>query len=150
MQKQLLYYEVEDTGTWWDAKTGTWPFVESVTEARTMTKDIYRAYLVENVPPAIVATLLVREHGAIKLQQDNTHAFVTPDDTAQFYVFDQYKVRGWTFALTLSLVAHPSFVVLALTSSKRPPFTDDQDLMLLRQVSSMQPFCARRCTTMDA
>ncbi|ETV74095.1 hypothetical protein H257_11397 [Aphanomyces astaci] len=58
------------TGTWWDGKIGTWPFVESVqaqrnsanraagtyeTKALTVTKDVYRAFLVEKVLPAIVS-----------------------------------------------------------------------------------------------
>ncbi|KAF0694849.1 Aste57867_14313 [Aphanomyces stellatus] len=79
---------IHDTGLWWDGKIGTWPFVESVTAQRasvnrpagtyetkpiTVTKDVYREFIVDKVLPAIAAKWPKIDR-TVLLQHDNARA----------------------------------------------------------------------------
>ncbi|ETV85481.1 hypothetical protein H257_03211 [Aphanomyces astaci] len=80
---------------WWDGKIGIWPIVESVqaqrasvnrpagtleTKSITVTKEVYRTFLLDKVLPAIVAKWPRGDDRAIKLQHDNARAHATPSD----------------------------------------------------------------------
>ncbi|ETV70774.1 hypothetical protein H257_13857 [Aphanomyces astaci] len=96
------------TDNWWDGKIGIWPFVEPVTAQRdsvnrkagtletnsiTVTKDVYRTFLLDKVLPAIVAKW-PRADNTIKFQHDNARAHVTPEDVKLKAALDTYKAVG--------------------------------------------------------
>ncbi|ETV90147.1 hypothetical protein H310_15020 [Aphanomyces invadans] len=90
---------------------GTWPFVESVpaqrasvnrpagtyeTKLLTVTKDVYRAFLLEKVLPFFVARW-PSANKTVMLQHDNARSHVTPMDPQLKAAFDEYGKDGWVF-----------------------------------------------------
>ncbi|KAF0709244.1 hypothetical protein AaE_012926, partial [Aphanomyces astaci] len=103
----------EDTQKWWDGKIGASPFIETVLAQRsstnraagtsetkpvTVTKDVYRAYLVYKVLPSIVRRWPSTDR-KIKLQHDNAKAHVTHTDAKLRVTFEEYRRHGWSFEL---------------------------------------------------
>ncbi|KAF0684572.1 Aste57867_23454 [Aphanomyces stellatus] len=119
---------VDDLGTWWDGKVGTWPFVQTANALRssvnrpagtpetkvvTVTKDVYRSYLVEKVMPAVVSSW-PGPPTQILLQHDNAKAHVTSSDAALQVKIHEYKQQGWTFELAPQPPNSPDMNVLDL------------------------------------
>ncbi|KAF0705717.1 hypothetical protein AaE_014395 [Aphanomyces astaci] len=116
------------TDSWWDGKIGIWPFVEPVaaqrdsvnrkagtleTKSITVTKDVYRTFLLDKVLPAIVAKWPRADH-TIKLQHDNARAHVTPEDAKLKAALDTYKAVGWHMSLAPQPPNSPDTNVLDL------------------------------------
>ncbi|KAF0685054.1 hypothetical protein As57867_003497, partial [Aphanomyces stellatus] len=119
---------VEATGEWWDGKIGTWPFVAAVpanrsscnrpagtmeTKAVTVTKDVYRARLIDDVLPAIVAKWPDPQR-VVTLQHDNARAHVTASDEGLRAAFAHYKVQGWSMTLEAQPPNSPDTNILDL------------------------------------
>ncbi|ETV68210.1 hypothetical protein H257_15789 [Aphanomyces astaci] len=118
----------EDTGVWWDGKIGTWPFVKQAAALRSsvnreagtietkvisVTKDVYRAYLLGKVLAALVQKWPSRGR-TIMLQHDNARAHVTTSDAKLQESFRQYAVQGWSFQLAPQPANSPDLNVLDL------------------------------------
>ncbi|KAF0715306.1 Aste57867_3474 [Aphanomyces stellatus] len=118
----------EVTGLWWNGKIGTWPFTEKVAAARssvnrpagtietktiTVTKDIYRSFLVNKVLPAIESTWQGPTR-VIKLQYDNAKAHVTSTDAGLCAAFLSCAGRGWSFSLDPQPPNSPDMNILDL------------------------------------
>ncbi|ETV70494.1 hypothetical protein H257_14149 [Aphanomyces astaci] len=116
------------TDSWWDGKIGIWPFVEPVaaqrdsvnrkagtleTKSITVTKDVYRTFLLDKVLPAIVAKWPYADH-TIKLQHDNAGAHATPEDAKLKAALDTYKALGWYMSLAPQPPNSPDTNVLDL------------------------------------
>ncbi|KAF0685493.1 Aste57867_22629 [Aphanomyces stellatus] len=119
---------IHDTGLWWDGKIGTWPFVESVTAQRasvnrpadtyetkpiTVTKDVYREFIVDKVLPAIAAKWPKIDR-TVLLQHDNARAHVTPNDAKLRFELDTYNHRGWNISLAPQPPNSPDLNILDL------------------------------------
>ncbi|KAF0684294.1 hypothetical protein As57867_023647, partial [Aphanomyces stellatus] len=118
----------EVTGLWWNGKIGTWPFTEKVAAARssvnrpagtfetktiTVTKDIYRSFLVNKVLPAIESTWQGPTR-VIKLQHDNAKAQVTSTDAGLCAAFLSCAGRGRSFSLDPQPPNSPDMNILDL------------------------------------
>ncbi|KAF0730141.1 hypothetical protein AaE_009321 [Aphanomyces astaci] len=110
----------------WDGKIGTWPFVSMVAAKRksknrergtmvttplTVTKPIYRQFLVDNVIPSIKRLWPGRRNLPIFIQQDNARPHVQVDDAA---VATAGRSNGWMIQLTAQPAMSPDFNVLDL------------------------------------
>ncbi|ETV82533.1 hypothetical protein H257_05136 [Aphanomyces astaci] len=116
------------TGIWRDGKIGTWQFVESVqakhdsanraagtyeTKALTVTKDVYRAFLIDKVLPTIVSKWPCPNR-LMHLQHDNARAHVTPDDAKILAAFSSYSTTGWMFSIKPQPPNSPDMNILNL------------------------------------
>ncbi|KAF0716727.1 Aste57867_2699 [Aphanomyces stellatus] len=63
----------------------------------SITKEVYRSFVIEKVLPAVVFSWPAYPN--VTIQHDNARAHVTPDDKALRRTFDAYKNRGWSFTL---------------------------------------------------
>ncbi|KAF0703981.1 hypothetical protein AaE_015163 [Aphanomyces astaci] len=110
----------------WDGKVGLWPFVEVVPAKRrsknrdrgtpittpmTVTKPVYRQYLVDKVIPATQAQWPSNRRGPVFIQQDNAKPHVGVDDPQ---VMEAGRTNGWSIRLTAQPAQSPDFNVLAL------------------------------------
>ncbi|KAF0704903.1 Aste57867_7214 [Aphanomyces stellatus] len=127
--------DLDDAGCWWDGKIGTWPFVKTEAALRssvnrpagtnetktiTVTKDVYRFFLVDNrfflvkkVLPAIVAKW-PPGNTTVKLQHDDARAHVTATDANLCAAFASYKCVGWSFSLAPQPSNSPDLNILDL------------------------------------
>ncbi len=122
------------TDTWFSSKIGSWPFVTQVeaksnsknrpkgtmeTKAITVTKEVYRDYLINKIIPAIRQKwpLLYFDHPhldrskTIWIQQDNARVHVNPNDNA---VVVAGKRGGWNIRLKNQPANCPDFKVCDL------------------------------------
>ncbi|RHY41501.1 hypothetical protein DYB38_013685 [Aphanomyces astaci] len=83
------------------------------TKALTVTKDVYRAFLVEKVLPAIVSKWPCPKR-IVHLQHDNARAHVTPYDAKLLAAFASYSKSGWTFAIKPQPPNSPDMNILDL------------------------------------
>ncbi|KAF0748044.1 hypothetical protein AaE_007495 [Aphanomyces astaci] len=110
----------------WDGKVGLWPFVETqlakrrsknrdrgtpVTVPMTVTKPVYRRFLVDKVIPAIQAQWPGRRGATIYVQQDNAKPHVAVDDPE---VLAAGRKEGWNIQLMAQPAQSPDFNVLDL------------------------------------
>ncbi|KAF0685854.1 Aste57867_22306 [Aphanomyces stellatus] len=110
----------------WDGKLGTWAFVEAqlakrssknrprgspVTVPITVTKPVYRGYLVDHLFPAIRALWPGRRNTPIYIQQDNARPHVSSNDRV---VAAAEKLGGWDINLASQPPMSPDFNVLDL------------------------------------
>ncbi|RHZ07823.1 hypothetical protein DYB26_012031 [Aphanomyces astaci] len=80
----------------------------------TVTKDVYRAFLVEKVLPVIVSKWPCPKR-LVHLQHDNARAHVTtPDDAKLLAAFASYSTSGWTFAIKPQPPNSPDMKILDL------------------------------------
>ncbi|KAF0702842.1 hypothetical protein AaE_015683, partial [Aphanomyces astaci] len=114
------------TRTMWDGKIGMWPFVSVVPARRksknrdrgtpvttpvTVTKPVYRDYLLTHVIPRIKAVWPGRRSDPIYIQQDNARPHVEVDDPA---VTMAGCADGWSIHLVAQPPMSPDFNVLDL------------------------------------
>ncbi|KAF0748156.1 hypothetical protein AaE_007446 [Aphanomyces astaci] len=112
--------------TMWDGKIGTWPFVSQVAAKRkskkrprgalvttpmTVTKTIYRDFLLTHVIPSIKRMWPGRRGSPIYIQQDNARPHVALDDAA---VTAAGVADGWNIQLVCQPAMSPDFNVLDL------------------------------------
>ncbi|ETV71516.1 hypothetical protein H257_13179 [Aphanomyces astaci] len=76
------------------------------TKSIIVTKDVYRAFLVEKFLPSIVA-VWPHSSSAIKLQHDNARAHVTSSDAELTSLFGEFKAIWWDFELALQALNSP-------------------------------------------
>ncbi|KAF0715869.1 Aste57867_3131 [Aphanomyces stellatus] len=110
----------------WDGKIGMWPFVSVVPAQRksknrergtpvttpvTVTKKVYREYLLEHVIPTIKKVWPGRRSHPIYIQQDNARPHVEVDDAA---VTLAGHSDGWSIQLVAQPAMSPDFNVLDL------------------------------------
>ncbi|KAF0717357.1 Aste57867_2337 [Aphanomyces stellatus] len=110
----------------WDGKIGCWPFVETqlakrrsknrdrgtpVTVPITVTKNVYRRYLVDLVFPAIRKQWPGRRDAPIYVQHDNARPHVDNDDPEVLAAGAQ---GGWTILLSSQPAMSPDFNILDL------------------------------------
>ncbi|RHY40041.1 hypothetical protein DYB30_009416 [Aphanomyces astaci] len=112
--------------TMWDGKLGMWPFVAVqpaqrtsknrdrgtlVTTPVTVTKKVYREYLLQHVIPRIKAVWPGHRDQPIYIQQDNARPHVEVDDPA---VVAAGRSDGWAIQLVAQPAMSPDFNVLDL------------------------------------
>ncbi|KAF0685549.1 Aste57867_22590 [Aphanomyces stellatus] len=112
--------------TMWDGKIGMWPFVSVVPAQRksknrdrgmpvttpvTVTKPVYREYLLKHVIPAIMKVWPGRRSNPIYIQQDNARPHVEVDDAD---VKMAGCLDGWSIQLVAQPAMSPDFNVLDL------------------------------------
>ncbi|KAF0728003.1 hypothetical protein Ae201684P_009439 [Aphanomyces euteiches] len=110
----------------WNGKIGMWPFVSVVPAQRksknrergtpvttpiTVTKKVYRQYLLEHVIPTIKKVWPGRRSQAIYIQQDNARPHDEVDGPA---VLMAGSSEGWTIQLASQPAMSPDFNVLDL------------------------------------
>ncbi|KAF0702160.1 hypothetical protein AaE_016093 [Aphanomyces astaci] len=83
------------------------------TKVISVTKDVYRAYLLGKVLPALVQKWPSRGR-TIMLQHDNARAHVTTSDAKLQESFRQYAAQGWSFQLAPQPANSPDLNVLDL------------------------------------
>ncbi|KAH9114805.1 hypothetical protein AeMF1_008349 [Aphanomyces euteiches] len=113
----------------WDGKLGCWPFTEVKGEQRssknrpagtpivqtgTVTRDVYRRFLLDKVYPAIKSKWVWpddRNGGVILVQQDNARPHVAPDDPE---VLAAGQESGWSIRMMNQPAQSPDLNVLDL------------------------------------
>ncbi|RHY39373.1 hypothetical protein DYB30_002754 [Aphanomyces astaci] len=113
-------------GEWFDGKIGTWHFTEVVPAQRrscrrdagtpamktvTVTRDTYKAMIIDNVIPAIRSKWPSDETKRVKIQQDNARPHVPPSDAA---IVAACKAMGWDMEVVFQPPNSPDLNVLDL------------------------------------
>ncbi|ETV94901.1 hypothetical protein H310_11552 [Aphanomyces invadans] len=111
---------------WFNGKVGTWHFTEVVPAQRRsvrrdagtpdmktipVTRDTYKAMLIQHVIPAIRAKWPVAESRSVKIQQDNARPHVPPLDAD---VIAACKADGWDMQVVFQPPNSPDMNVLDL------------------------------------
>ncbi|ETV83344.1 hypothetical protein H257_04095 [Aphanomyces astaci] len=117
---------VDDEVGWFDGKIGTWHFTERVPAERSsrnraagtlvtkpvsVTQDIYRKMLIDNVIPAIKAKWPRNSSRCITIQQDNARPHVPPLDAR---IVEACHSDRWDMSVVYQPPNHPDMNVLDL------------------------------------
>ncbi|KAF0707190.1 hypothetical protein AaE_013731 [Aphanomyces astaci] len=148
----------------WDGRIGMWPFVKTrpalrssknrkrgddVTEPFTVTRDVYRSFLIDKVIPAVRSKWPSSKKNQIWIQQDNAKPHVSVNDPA---VVAAGRQGGWTISLCSQPAQSPDLNVLdlgyfnAIQSLQHQMATYTLDDLVVAVVKSFEEL---ECTVLD-